>query len=52
MRVSAWLQTWAKQAAEQLITFTVWRCVCNYLKQTLASLGPPHALRLADKIQG
>ena len=52
MRVSAWLQAWAKQAAEQLIPVTVWRCVCNHLKQTLASAGPPHAPRLPDKIHG
>jgi hypothetical protein len=43
MQVSERLQAWAKETAEQLRTATVWRCVCDYLKRTLAAVGPPQA---------
>ena len=39
-QVSARLQTWVKVVAEQLGSQTVWDCVCNHLKQTLAAVGP------------
>ena len=41
MQVSARLQAWAKEAAEQLQGRTVWRCVCDHLKHMLAGIGPP-----------
>jgi hypothetical protein len=40
-RVSALLQGWAAQTSEQLHPPTVWQCVCNHLKQTLARIPPP-----------
>lgn len=47
MQVSARLQAWAKQTAEQFTTQAVWRCVCDYLKQTLAAIGsPPTCLKI------
>jgi hypothetical protein len=46
MRVSALLQGWGTQAAEQLNPITVWQRVCDHLKQTLAGSGPPPILRL------
>jgi len=52
MRVSAQLQAWAKEAAEQLQVRTVWRCVCDHLKHTLAGIGPPKTLSLCDKSSG
>jgi hypothetical protein len=44
MQVSARLQTWANEAAEQLRHMTVWRRVCDHLKQALAAVGPPLTL--------
>jgi hypothetical protein len=44
-RVSAQLQGWAANAAEQLNPKTVWQCVCDHLKHTLANIGPPPNLR-------
>jgi hypothetical protein len=41
MQVSARLQAWAKDIAEQLQDGSVWRCVCDHLKLTLAAVGPP-----------
>ena len=41
MQVSARLQAWAKEIAEQLLGSTVWLCVCEQLKQTIAAVGPP-----------
>jgi hypothetical protein len=41
MRVSALLQGWVRQTAEQLNPLTVWQHVCNHLKQTLTGVGPP-----------
>jgi len=46
MRVSALLQGWVAQAAEQLNPTTVWQRVCDHLKLTLAGIGPPSAARL------
>lgn len=46
MRVSALLQGWVAQAAEQLNPVTVWQRVCDHLKLTLAAIGPPPMLRL------
>jgi hypothetical protein len=40
-RVSALLQEWAAQAAEQLNPLTVWQRVCDHLKHILANVGPP-----------
>lgn len=48
MRVSALLQGWFAQAAEQLNPVTVWQCVCDHLKLILASIGPPPAIRLIE----
>jgi hypothetical protein len=45
----AQLQAWAKEAAEQLQASTVWRCVCEHLKHTLAGIGPPKTLLLGVK---
>lgn len=52
MQVSARLQAWAKEAAEQLKTLTVSRCVCNHLKHTLAGISPPQTLLLPGKTSG
>jgi hypothetical protein len=41
MQVSAQLQAWAKDIAEQLRDGSVWHCVCDHLKQALAAAGPP-----------
>ena len=49
MQVSAWLQAWQKEIAEQLRDGTVWYCVCEHLKLTLAGIGPPKTLLLQDK---
>ena len=47
-RVSALLQDWLANAAEQLNPKTVWQCVCDHLKQILAGIGPPSVLRLIE----
>jgi hypothetical protein len=44
MQVSARRQAWAKEVAEQL-RGTVWRCVCEHLKPTLAGSEPPKRYR-------
>jgi hypothetical protein len=49
MQVSARLQAWAKEIAEQLRDGTVWRCVCDHLKLTIAGIGPPKTLLLGDQ---
>jgi hypothetical protein len=41
LRVSRLLQTWAKDAAEQLDTKRVWILCCEHLKRSLAAVGPP-----------
>ena len=46
MRVSALLQGWVAQAAEQLNPQSVWQHVCDHLKRTLAGIGPPQSLLL------
>ena len=52
MQVSARLQAWVKAVAEQLRDGTVWHCVCDYLKQTLAAVGPPIATPLVGCVAG
>lgn len=47
-RVSALLQGWVTQAAEQLNSSSVWQCVCDHLKNVLASIGPPPAHRFLE----
>ncbi len=49
MQVSTRLQAWAKEVAEQLQNRTVWRCVCDHLKHTLAGIDPPKMLLLCGK---
>ena len=46
MRVSALLQGWNAQAAEQLHPATVCQCVCDHLKRALAGIGPPSTFQL------
>lgn len=46
MRVSSQLQTWVKEAAEQLAATSVWLLCCEHLKRTIAAIGPPKTLRL------
>lgn len=48
MQVSARLQAWVKGVAEQLREGTVWHCVCEHLKLTLAGIGPPKTLLACD----
>jgi Transposase DDE domain group 1 len=48
MRVSALLQDWVTQAAEQLNPQTVWQRICDHLKQTIAGIGPPPIPRLLE----
>lgn len=48
MRVSALLQGWVAEAAEQLNSITVWRRVCDHLKHLLAGIAPPASLRLLE----
>ena len=47
-RVSALLQGWLAQSAEQLNPRSVWQCVCDHLKQILAGIGPPPMQRLIE----
>jgi len=47
-RVSALLQGWFAQAAEQLHPTTVWNLVCHHLKHILAGVGPPQTLRFIE----
>ena len=51
MRVSALLQGWLAQTAEQLNAVTVWQSVCDHLKQIIAGIGPPKTLRLLGIMQ-
>ncbi len=48
MRVSALLQGWVNQAAEQLNPREVWNLVCEHLKRVLAGIGPPPTRRLLE----
>lgn len=52
MRVSAQLQAWARESAEQLKTVAVWRSVCDYLKHVLTGVGPSNCLRLEAESSG
>ena len=52
MWISAQLQAWAKDTAEQLKAVTVWRCVCDHLKQMLAGVGPPQTRLLTCQSDG
>ena len=51
MRVSALLQGWVAQAAEQLNPLTVWQRVCDHLKQILAGIGPPNIATRSKSMQ-
>jgi len=46
MRVSALLQGWVTDAAEQFSSITVWRRVCDHLKHVLAGIAPPASHQL------
>jgi hypothetical protein len=46
MRVSALLQGWVTEAAEQLNLSSVWNFVCNHLKHVLAGIAPPRTHQL------
>jgi hypothetical protein len=48
MRVSALLQGWVADAAEQLDSTTVWRRVCSHLKHVLAGIAPTASHRLLE----
>lgn len=48
MRVSALLQGWALKVAEQLRHKSVWHLCCDHLKQIIAGIAPPSALRLTE----
>jgi hypothetical protein len=50
-RVSALLQAWVADAAEQLNPKTVWQCVCDHLKQIIAGIGPPKSAHLLGIMQ-
>jgi hypothetical protein len=52
MRVSALLQGWVTQAAEQLNPVTVWSLVCDHLKLIVAGIGPPKILCLIENHAG
>ena len=53
MRVSALLQGWVADAAEQFNPMTVWNLVCNHLKHILAGVGPPQSHQsLANHAKG
>ena len=48
MRVSALLQGWVAQAAEQLNPQSVWQRFCDHLKQIIIGIGPPQSLLLLE----
>jgi hypothetical protein len=48
MRVSALLQGWVAQAAEQFNPSTIWNLVCDHLKRVLAGIRSPPAHRLLE----
>ena len=52
IQVSAQLQAWAKDAAEQFNPTVVWTHVCDHLKQTLACVGPPQPRLLVNQADG
>ena len=50
MQVSLRLQAWAKEAAEQLKTLTVWQRVCSHLKYIIAAISPPQTCLLPENL--
>ena len=48
MRVSALLQGWVAQAAEELKPQSVWQRFCDHLKQIIIGIGPPQSLLLLE----
>jgi hypothetical protein len=52
MRVSALLQGWVAEAAEQFGSITVWSRVCDHLKHVLAGIAPPASHRLLQNHAG
>ena len=48
LRVSALLQGWVAQAAEQFNPSAIWDLVCDHLKRILAGIRPPPAHRLLE----
>jgi hypothetical protein len=52
MRISALLQGWATEAAEQFSSITVWRRACDHLKHVLAGIAPSASHRLLEKHAG
>jgi hypothetical protein len=48
IRVSALLQGWVAQAAEQFNPSTIWNLVCDHLKRVLAGIRSPPAHRLLE----
>lgn len=52
MRVSALLQGWVAEAAEQLNSITVWCRVCDHLKHVLAGIAPPSAHQFLENHAG
>ena len=48
IRVSALLQGWVIQAAEQLNPTTVWNLLCDHLKRVLAGVGAPPTHRFLE----
>ena len=52
-RVSALLQGWVAETAEQLTQPSVWHRVCDHLKQILAGIeGPPRHQLLGNSVNG
>lgn len=53
MHVSALLQGWVANAAEQLNSTSVWNAVCDHFKLVLVGIAPPHSLRvLKNQVDG
>ena len=52
MRVSALLQSWVAEAAEQLNSITVWSRLCDHLKLVLAGIAPPFTHRFLENHAG
>ena len=47
--VSAWLQCWFNQTAEQFKAEIVWQCVCDHIKQVIAGINTKKLRRSAAK---
>ncbi|MDR0635434.1 MAG: hypothetical protein LBF91_10725 [Azoarcus sp.] len=45
-RLSAQLQAWVSEAAEQFGITSVWLLCCDHLKRAIAAIGPPRHIRL------